>query len=124
MSQNRNKLLQLLMGNLVNVVVHQVLEKAVQEELLRNHYGQESMTSFEVAKRYREKINPARETLPDKDVSKIREEVSRRAIKELNLRISQGYKGIEPGLVEEILDRILKELKILTPTFVLKQKNL
>lgn len=36
MSQNRNKLIQLLVGNLVNVVVHRVLEESVKEEDRKN----------------------------------------------------------------------------------------
>ncbi len=112
MSQNRNKILQLLIGNLVNLLVHRALEQSAMEEILRNHYHKESSTSFEVAKKYREKINPLQKELPDKDINKIKEEVLRRAKNELKLRISKGYEGIDLNLTELILEKILKELSI------------
>ena len=112
MGQNRNKLLQLLIGNLVNLVVHRVLEQSTMEEILRDHYHKESSTSFEVAQKYREKINPLQRELPDKDTNKIKEEVLRRANNELKLRISKGYQGIDLNLTELILENILKELLI------------
>mgnify|MGYP001329330556 CR=1 FL=1 len=112
MSQNRNKLIQLLTGNLVNLVVHQVLEESAQEEMLRKHYDKESSVSFEVAKKYREKINPAQREFPERDLSKIREEVLKRSSNEPNLRISKGYEGIDLNLINPILERVLKELVI------------
>ncbi len=112
MSQNRNKLIQLLIGNLVNVVVHKVLEEAVTEELMRNHYDKESLVSLDVAKRYRELINPIQRALPSEDVKEIKVEVLRRAKKELMFRISKGYSGIDLELVETMLDRLLEGLKI------------
>ncbi len=114
MNQNRNKLIQLLIGNLVNVVVHKVLEEAVKEEILRDHYDKESLVSFEVAKKYREKINPIQRELPDKDINKIKEEVLKKVNNELKLRISKGYQGIDLNLTKKVLEKILKELKILS----------
>lgn len=92
MNQNRNKLIQLLIGNLVNVVVHKILEEAVKEEILRDHYDKESLVSFEVAKKYRKKINPIQRELHDKDINKIKEEVLKRVNNELKLRISKFSK--------------------------------
>lgn len=112
MNQNRNKLLQLLVGNLVNVIVHKVLEETAKEEILRHHYDKESLVSFEIAKRYREKINPLQRALPEEDISSIKNETIRRARKELELRISKGYQGINLDLIELILEKILGELKI------------
>ena len=60
----------LLIGNLTNVVVHRVLEKSVEEEILRKHYDKESLASLEVAKRYREQINPIQRALPEIDILK------------------------------------------------------
>jgi len=112
MSQNRNKLLQLLTANLVNLVVHRVLEESAKEEMLRNHYDKESSVSFEVAKKYREKINPLNRELPEHDLSKIKEEVFRKTNNELKLRISKGYEGIDLNLMEVILEKVLKELEM------------
>ncbi|MBI4980579.1 hypothetical protein HZC30_03425 [Candidatus Woesearchaeota archaeon] len=112
MPQNRNKLIQLLIGNLVNVVVHKVLEEAVTEDIMRNHYDKESLVSLEISKKYREQINPLQRTLPNEDVENIKTEVLKRAKKELMYHISKGYTGIKLELIEEVLDKLLDELKI------------
>lgn len=112
MSQNRNKLLDLLIGNLSNVVVHKVLEESAKEEILRNHYDKESLISFNIAKRYREKINPVQRELPDKDIEYIKKEVLKKAYQELNRRISKGYEGLDLSLVEGILEDLLQDLKV------------
>lgn len=112
MSHNRNKLITLLIGNLTNAVVHQVLEKSVREEILRKHYDKESLHSLEIAKRYREQINPIQRALPDTNVETIKEEILKRSRKELLLRISKGYQGIELEALESIVEKLLEELKI------------
>lgn len=85
----------------------------MENEILREHYDRESLSSFEVARRYREKINPVQRELPENDVDKIKEEVFKRAGKELRLRIDKGYEGVKLGLLGEILEKVLEELKIL-----------
>ena len=35
MTQNRNKLIDLFIGNIANAVVHKILEQAVDDEILR-----------------------------------------------------------------------------------------
>lgn len=112
MSHNRNKLITLLIGNLTNVVVHHVLEKSVKEEILRKYYDKESLHSLEIAKRYREQINPLQRALPDIDVAKIKEEIIKRSRNELLLRVSKGYRGIELEAIESILEGLLWELKM------------
>lgn len=112
MSHNRNKLIILLIGNLTNAVVHQVLEKSVKEEIIRKYYDKESLHSLEIAKRYREQINPLQRGLPDIDVREIKEEIMRKARKELLLRVSKGYHGIELEVIESILEGLLRELNI------------
>lgn len=112
MVHNRNKLLILLIGNLANAVVHKVLEEATKEEILRKRYDKESLVSYEVAKRYREQINPLQRCLSEKDAEEIKEEVMRRARQELQTRISKGYRDIDIALVEPVLQKLMKELKI------------
>ena len=58
---NRNKLIEIFISNLANAVIHQILEKAIDEQ--------------EIAKRYREKINPANRNLHVKDIEKIKKKV-------------------------------------------------
>lgn len=110
--QNRNKLIDLFIGNLSNSIVHQILERAVSKEIVADKYRKELITSFEVAKRYREKINPPNRALPDRDISYIREKIVSKVKAELMLRISKGYKNIDLGLVEALTDKVLEDLGI------------
>ena len=71
---NRNKLIELFVSNLTNAVVHDILEKAITIEEIANRYRKEIINSFEIAKRYREKINPVNSNLPDKDKEYIKNE--------------------------------------------------
>lgn len=112
MSHNRNQLITLLIGNLTNAVVHQVLEKSVKEEIIRKYYDKESLHSVEIAKRYREQINPLQRALLDIDAEEIKAEVQKRARNELLLRISKGYRGIELNDVEPVLEKLLQKLNI------------
>ena len=110
MPQNRNKLIELFIGNLSNAIVHEILAKAIDEENIRNHYNKELKVSFDTAKRYREKINPVNTTLPEKDINYIKNKITRRVNSELQLRISKGYENINLCLVEVIVEKDLKEL--------------
>ena len=110
--QNRNKLVELFISNISNAVVHELLEKAVGNDLLAGKYRKELITSFEVATRYREKINPVNRPLPDKDISYIRAKIINKVKAELITRISKGYKNINLDLIEEITNKALKDAKI------------
>ena len=112
MVQNRNKLIDLFIGNIANAIVHEILERAVTKELVADKYRKELTTSFEIAKRYREKINPARRPLPDKDAEYIKEKIIARVKAELMTRISKGYKNIDLSLIDELVDKALKDSKI------------
>ena len=112
MPHNRNKLIVLLIGNHSNTVIHRVLEASVKEDILREHYDKESLVSFNVAKKYREMINPVQRYFSDEDVGEIRKQINRRVKKELELRISKGYEGINLNLIEQILEEGLEELNV------------
>ena len=112
MVQNRNKLIDLFIGNIANVVVHEILERAVSKELLADKYRKELVASFEVAKHYREKINPTNRPLPEKDVLYIKEKIVHRVKAELMTRISKGYKNIDLNLIEDLVYRVLKNTNI------------
>lgn len=116
MTQNRNKLIDLLIGNLANAVVHKVLEEAAEEEQRKKYYDDELSNSVEIAKGYREKINPKNEPLPEKDAAEIRHSVVNKADAELKLRIAKGYENINLGLVEETTAKLLAELKVVSPS--------
>ncbi len=115
-NQNRNKLLNLLTGNLANAVVHKILEEASEEEPRKKYYDDELLNSIEIAKSYREKINPVNEPLLDKDAAEIKRKIINKATAELKLRITKGYENIKLELIEEAANRILAELKIINPS--------
>ena len=110
---NRNKLIELFISNLTNAVVHQILEAAIDKEELSEVYNKEVKNSWEIAKRYREKINPINKSLPDRDIEEIKGKVINRVKAELNSRIKKGYENINISLVEEFVENSLKEMKII-----------
>ena len=116
MVQNRNKLIDLFIGNIANSIVHEILEKAAKENELISRYRKELTTSFEIAKKYRNKINPISSSLPDKDNIYIKSKIIRKVRAELSLRISKGYENIDLGLVEELVNKALKDTKIVEDT--------
>ena len=113
MTQNRKKLIDLFIGNISNSIVHKILEKAIDNNEITNKYIKEQNISLEIAKKYREKINPAQSILPDKDIDYIKVKVINNVKAELMLRISKGYKNINLDLIEDIVDNVLKKLKII-----------
>ena len=113
MTQNRNKLIDLFIGNISNSVVHEILEKAIDNEEISKRYEKESATSFEIAKRYREKINPVNLSLPRNNIEYIKTKINNKVRVELIIRISKGYKGINLDLIDGIIDKHLRKMKIM-----------
>lgn len=110
--RNRNKLIKSFIGNMSNVIVHEILEKAIDKKEIADKYRKELITSFEIAKRYREKINPINISFPYKDVFYIKNQIINKVNSELRIRISKGYKNINLELIKEKVDKILKEMII------------
>ena len=113
MARNRNKLIDLLIGNATNAVVHKILEEAIDDEVIRKYYDKELLNSLKIARDYREKINPTTGPLPEKDIEFIKNKVRMKANNELKLRISKGYKNINLDSVEGIANDILKDTNII-----------
>ena len=113
MTQNRNKLIELFIANISNAIVHEILEKAIDVEEIVEKYGKEIKTSFDIARTYREKINPTERALPLKDIKKIRKKVINTVRAELQSRISKGYQNINLNLIEPTINKILKETKVI-----------
>jgi hypothetical protein len=109
---NRNKTLILFAGNLANVIVHRILEKAIDKPEIAQVYTKEMKNSFEIAKAYRNKINPVDKTLPSHDIDELKQKVINKVKAELNLRISKGYKNINLSLGDDFVQDYFKELKI------------
>lgn len=112
MSQNRNKLIELFIGNLTNAVLHKILEKAIKQEEIAKKYEKEIKNSWAIAKSYREKINPP-SNFPLKDVLEIKDRLIRRINSELSIRISKGYKNLSLDDVEAEIETALNEMKII-----------
>ena len=113
MTQNRNKLIELFISNLSNSIIHEILEKATAQEELTNKYNKELLNSLQIAKRYRDKINPTTSQLPYQDTIYIKNKIINKVRNELRLRISRGYENININLIPELVDRFLKETKII-----------
>lgn len=113
MPQNRNKLIELFIGNISNSIIHKILEKAVDDKDIADRYGKELTTSLEIAKKYRAKINPADMSLPGKDIEYIKNRLINKVKSELMVRISKGYSNINPDLAEELVDKALEEMKVI-----------
>jgi len=48
MTQNRNKLIELFIGNISNSIVHEVLERAVIEDFMADKYRKELIVSMDL----------------------------------------------------------------------------
>jgi hypothetical protein len=110
MNQNRNKLIDLFIGNLANAVLHRILEKAIKESEIALRYQKEVRNSWQIAKDYRDKINPS-SNLPIKDSEYIKEKIVKRVKSELALRINKGYQNLDLESVEKEVNNALEELK-------------
>lgn len=55
MKQNKNRLIDLLVGNISNALLHRILEKAIDNPEISNKYLTEIENSWEISKKYREK---------------------------------------------------------------------
>ncbi len=113
MAQNRKKLIDLFIGNISNSIIHKILEKAIDKEEISVKYSKELITSWEIAKEYRKKINPVNSPLPDKDIEYVKNRIKNKVRSELMLRILKGYKNIDLGLIEELIDKDLREMKVI-----------
>lgn len=113
MVQNRNKLIELFIGNISNGIVHEILAKAIDDDNIRKHYSQELKVSLSIARKYRKKINPINTTLPDKDIDYIKDKIIKKVKSELELRISKGYKNIDIDLVEVTVKNMLKNVSVI-----------
>ena len=109
---SRSRMISIFVSNVSNVVVHMILEKSIEDEYLRKHYNLEYLNFLEISRIYRRKINPINKSLPEKDVQDIKKKIKIIVANELKLRISKGYSGIDLDLIDAIIDKKLKELKI------------
>ena len=110
---NKNRVVNLFVSNLANVIVHKVLEIAIDRPEIASVYTKEVKNSLQIAKNYREKINPLDKVLPIEYARDIRDKIITKVKAELNSRIRKGYTNISISLVETFVDASLKELGII-----------
>lgn len=109
---NRNKLLELFISNLSNVIIHTILQKAIEKPEISNVYAKEMKNSLDISKTYRQKINPLNSPLPQIDIDYIKSKLKRKVQSELLLRISKGYTNINLNIIDDEIDKLLNNLKI------------
>ena len=112
MTQNRNNFIEVFIGNISNAIVHEILEKSIKQDFLVDKYRKELLNSLEIAKRYRDKINPTNKELPNKDIIYIRGKIINRVKSELLTRINKGYQNIDLSLIETLVNKTLINTKI------------
>lgn len=98
-------------GNLANAVLHKILEQAVDNADITSKYLKEIDNSWEVAKRYREKINPADRPLPEKELKEIKEKIIRKVKAELQILMAHGYGNLNLESVERTVEEMLRKIK-------------
>ena len=115
MPQNRNKLIDLFIGNIANAIIYETLIEAIKDKSkeIASHYQKEIENAIKISKNYREKINPLNISLPDKDISYIKLKIIKKVNAELRIRISKGYKNIDLTLANKLVEKILKETRII-----------
>lgn len=111
MPQNRNKLINLFIGNISTAIIHKILIEAIKDKSkeIADHYQKEIENAINISKKYRGKINPIKAHLSDRNISYIKIKIIRKVKTELMNRISRGYKNINLNLVDELVDKILKD---------------
>ncbi|MBI2003878.1 hypothetical protein HYS72_00235 [Candidatus Pacearchaeota archaeon] len=114
MPQNRNKLIDLFIGNISNAILHEILIESIKDKSkeIASYYQKEIENVLSISQKYREKINPANTPLSDKDVSYIKTKIIHRVKIELMNRISKGYKNIDLTLVDKLVDKMLKDMGV------------
>ncbi len=90
-----------------------ILEKAIDEDNLRKHYNKEFSISLEIAKSYREKINPKNIVFHGKEIKDIKDRIIKKVRAELNLRISKGYENIDIELIGPTVNKVLKKTRVI-----------
>ncbi len=110
MTQNRNKILDLMTGSLSNAIVHSILELSCDETALKAKYKKEAFNSFQIALEFRNRINPLFRPLPQRPLIEIK--VTRRVEAELNNRIRKGYIGVDVTIIKAQVEKYFQELRI------------
>ncbi len=112
MTQNRNRQIKKLIGNIVNVIVHDILLEATNDENVKTWYKNEIKNSLTIANRCRATINPSDRNLSSEDQDILRTSIRREAVSALKLREQKKYKNLDFGKIEPTIEKYLKETNI------------
>jgi hypothetical protein len=112
MPQNRKGLIDLFIGNLSNVIVHEIMGEATESEEIASYYKKEVENSLKISRKYRSRINPINTTLPEKDIEYIKKKLVNRVKSKLRERIFNGYKNISLNLVEKLVNKTLESTNV------------
>jgi len=112
MPQNRPDLIKRFIGIASNTVTHKILINTEVEENTKNHYKLEIERDIDIALKYRDKINPIGDVLPEKDSEEIRNKILLKVKSELLKRKDKGY-NIDFSLIDKEVDKFLKENKVI-----------
>lgn len=113
MTQKRNKLIDKFVGNISTAILHGILDKAIDDEEISDKYRKEINVSLNRARVYRGKINPKDSILSDKDIGHIKTKIISKVKLELNQRILKEYENINLEIVESLVEKYLRNLKII-----------
>ena len=112
MTQNRNRQIKKLIGNLANVVVHAILLQATDDEDIKGWYKHEINNSLDIAKRCRATINPIDRIFSCNGQDIIRTSVTREVVAVLKLREQKNYKNINFQKIGPTIEKYFKETNI------------
>jgi len=107
---NKSKLIDNLIGNLSNSIIHSILEKSF--DMHKDRYKKESLTSLNISINYRNKINPIDKPLNINDIEYIKSKLKSKVSSELLKRITLGYKNLNLSDIDAEISACLKKLKI------------
>lgn len=105
-------MIDLFTGKISDVIVHEISDRAIDNPDISKKYLKEIKVSLDSADWYRKKINPIHRALPMKDIEIIKERVKRNVKSELMSRIKKGYKDINLDLVDELVNKHLRQMNV------------
>ena len=113
MPQNRKKMLDLFIGNISSAISHEILMISTENKELASRYKKERDNLIVISEKYRHNINPISDILPDKDIEYIKSKVKNKIKSELSSRIKKGYRNINLNIIEELIEKYLRAVKVI-----------
>ncbi len=112
MSLNKSAIIERFTGQVATLIVHIIIDKSSTSEEMHQKYVKEINNSLSLAKKYRNDINPIDKPLHSSDIEYIKQKIYGKVKSELQSRTLRGYKNIQWNLINEEIEKTLKELNI------------